>query len=78
MHTETRLGMMVLRAYMRGAAISTSISKGFLRAYSRNVVAYSSTLRVFNKSLLGNWEGDRRLYNGNECSGYDLLHCESR
>lgn len=49
MHTETRLGMMVLRAYMRGAAISTSISKGFLRAYSRNVVAYSSTLRVFNR-----------------------------
>ena len=29
MHTETRLGMMVLRAYMRGAAISTSISKGW-------------------------------------------------
>ena len=53
MHTETRLGMMVLRAYMRGAAISTSISKGFLRAYSRNVVAYSSTLEPkYNQYLI--------------------------
>ena len=56
MHTETRLGMMVLRAYMRGAAISTSISKGFLRAYSRNVVAYSSTLESNNILYLSDYQ----------------------